>query len=117
MLRVTRHAIGVCLKTRHDEGSLHSAILHVTCAAQVAAALCASYVGGSVNFAAVSVALGLPQGTTLAAAMAADVLVMAVRLRLPDCPASVDTKAAHALTWSLIDSAVVYFHHHSLASQ
>ena len=53
-----------------------------TCAAQVAAALCASYVGGSVNFAAVSVALGLPQGTTLAAAMAADVLVMAVRVLL-----------------------------------
>ena len=31
------------------------------------------------NFAAVSIALGLPQGATLAAAMAADVLVMAVR--------------------------------------
>ncbi len=49
------------------------------CAMQVAAALCASYVGGSVNFAAVSIALGLPQGATLAAAAAADVIVMAVR--------------------------------------
>jgi len=57
-----------------------------------------------VNFAAVSVALGLPQGTTLAAAMAADVLVMAVRLRLPYCPALIDTRTGPSLTRSLMYS-------------
>lgn len=47
--------------------------------AQVAAALCASYIGGSLNFAATATALGLPRGGVLAAAMAADNIVMAVR--------------------------------------
>lgn len=44
---------------------------------KVAAALCASYIGGSVNFAAVSGLLGLTAGSTLAAAMVADNLAMA----------------------------------------
>jgi uncharacterized membrane protein len=44
---------------------------------KVAAALCASYIGGSVNFAAVSGLLGLTAGSTLAAAMTADNLAMA----------------------------------------
>ena len=43
---------------------------------KVAAALCGSYVGGSVNFAAVSAALGLPPGPLLAAAMSADMVAM-----------------------------------------
>ena len=43
---------------------------------KVAAALCGSYVGGSVNFAAVSMALGLPPGPLLAAAMSADMVAM-----------------------------------------
>lgn len=45
---------------------------------KVAAALCASYIGGSVNFAAVSRALALAPGPALAGAMAADNCVMAV---------------------------------------
>jgi len=49
---------------------------------QVAAALCASYIGGSLNFAATATALGLPQGGMLSAAMAADNIVMAVRISL-----------------------------------
>ncbi|KAK9814234.1 hypothetical protein WJX72_002639 [[Myrmecia] bisecta] len=44
---------------------------------KVAAALCASYVGGSVNFAAVSQALGMTPGPLLAACMAADNIAMA----------------------------------------
>jgi uncharacterized membrane protein len=44
---------------------------------KVAAALCASYIGGSVNFAAVSGLLGLTAGSPLAAAMVADNLAMA----------------------------------------
>ncbi|KAH7618719.1 putative Uncharacterized membrane protein YjcL [Nannochloris sp. 'desiccata'] len=44
---------------------------------KVAAALCASYIGGSVNFAAVSGLLGLTAGSTLAAAMVSDNLAMA----------------------------------------
>lgn len=45
---------------------------------QVAAALCASYIGGSVNFAAVSQALSLAPGPLLAGAMTADNIAMAV---------------------------------------
>lgn len=44
---------------------------------KVAAALCASYIGGSVNFAAVSGLLGLTAGPVLASAMTADNLAMA----------------------------------------
>ena len=44
---------------------------------QVASALCASYVGGSLNFAAVAASLGLAPGPLLAAAMAADNIMMA----------------------------------------
>eukprot|EP00887_Chlorella_sp_A99_P002860 scaffold6.g2860.t1 len=47
---------------------------------KLAAALNASYIGGSVNFAAVAQALGLAAGPGLAAAMAADNLAMAVFL-------------------------------------
>lgn len=47
---------------------------------QVASALCASYIGGSVNFAAVSQSLGLTPGPLLAATMAADNIAMAVYL-------------------------------------
>lgn len=47
---------------------------------QVAAALCASYIGGSVNFAAVSQSLGLAPGPLLAASMAADNIAMAAYL-------------------------------------
>lgn len=47
---------------------------------QVASALCASYIGGSVNFAAVSQSLGLAPGPLLAASMAADNIAMAVYL-------------------------------------
>ena len=51
---------------------------------KVAAALCASYIGGSVNFAAVAQVLGLAAGPGLAAAMTADNVAMAVRLaRVP----------------------------------
>lgn len=45
---------------------------------KVAACLCASYIGGSVNFAAVATTLGLAAGPELAAAMTADNLAMAV---------------------------------------
>lgn len=45
----------------------------------LAAALCASYIGGSINFAAVSKVMGLTQqGSMLAAAMTADNLAMAL---------------------------------------
>ena len=47
---------------------------------QVASALCASYVGGSVNFAATSQSLGLTPGPVLAASMAADNIAMAIYL-------------------------------------
>ena len=47
---------------------------------QVASALCASYIGGSVNFAAVSQSLGLTPGPLLAASMAADNIAMAAYL-------------------------------------
>ena len=46
----------------------------------MASALCASYVGGSLNFAAVAASLGLAPGPLLAAAMAADNIMMAVYL-------------------------------------
>ncbi len=46
----------------------------------MASALCASYIGGSVNFAAVSQSLGLAPGPLLAASMAADNIAMAVYL-------------------------------------
>lgn len=42
--------------------------------------MCASYIGGSVNFAAVSQSLGLTPGPLLAASMAADNIAMAVYL-------------------------------------
>ena len=45
---------------------------------KVAAALCASYIGGSLNFAAVSQALALAPGPLLAGAMTADNCVMAL---------------------------------------
>lgn len=44
---------------------------------KVAAALCASYIGGAVNFAAVSQAVALAPGPLLAAAMTADNVVSA----------------------------------------
>lgn len=47
---------------------------------KVASALCASYIGGSVNFAAVSQSLGLTPGPLLAASMAADNIAMAAYL-------------------------------------
>ncbi|DBB01832.1 TPA: hypothetical protein ACH3X1_000442 [Trebouxia sp. C0004] len=47
---------------------------------KVASALCASYIGGSVNFAAVSQSLGLAPGPLLAASMAADNIAMAAYL-------------------------------------
>jgi len=50
------------------------------CLVQVASALCASYIGGSVNFAAVSQSLGLAPGPLLAASMAADNIAMAAYL-------------------------------------
>ena len=46
----------------------------------MASALCASYIGGSVNFAAVSQSLGLTPGPLLAASMAADNIAMAAYL-------------------------------------
>ena len=46
----------------------------------MASALCASYIGGSLNFAAVSQSLGLAPGPLLAASMAADNIAMAVYL-------------------------------------
>ena len=46
----------------------------------MASALCASYIGGSVNFAAVSQSLGLAPGPLLAASMAADNIAMAAYL-------------------------------------
>ena len=49
---------------------------------QVASALCASYIGGLVNFAAVSQSLGLTPGPLLAATMAADNIAMAAYLTL-----------------------------------
>ena len=55
---------------------------------QVASALCASYVGGSLNFAAVAASLGLAPGPLLAAAMAADNIMMAGYLAAVGvCPA------------------------------
>lgn len=48
--------------------------------AKVAAALCASYIGGSINFAATAAALGLAPGKLLAGAMAADNIAMALYL-------------------------------------
>lgn len=47
---------------------------------QVAAALCGSYIGGSLNFAATALALQLESGPLLAAAMAADIGLMALYL-------------------------------------
>lgn len=47
---------------------------------QVAAALCGSYIGGSLNFAAIALALQLESGPLLAAAMAADIGLMALYL-------------------------------------
>lgn len=46
----------------------------------MAAALCASYIGGSINFAATAAALGLAPGPLLAGAMAADNIAMALYL-------------------------------------
>lgn len=48
--------------------------------AKVAAALCASYIGGSINFAATAAALGLAPGKLLAGAMAVDNIAMALYL-------------------------------------
>lgn len=61
---------------------------------KVAAALCASYIGGSVNFAATANLLGLTAGPTMAAAMTADNIAMAAYLavlyllpaKAPDSP-------------------------------
>lgn len=60
----------------------------------LAAALCASYIGGSINFAAVSQVLGLnKQGSMLAAAMTADNLAMAMYITvLMSIPATFDTR-------------------------
>ncbi|KAK9830994.1 hypothetical protein WJX81_006626 [Elliptochloris bilobata] len=56
---------------------------------KVASALCASYVGGSLNFAAVAASLGLAPGALLAGAMAADNIMMAVYLAaVGACPAA-----------------------------
>lgn len=48
----------------------------------MAAALCASYIGGSINFAATAHALGLVQRGLLAACMAADNLAMGIYLAI-----------------------------------
>ncbi|RMZ53608.1 hypothetical protein APUTEX25_003142, partial [Auxenochlorella protothecoides] len=45
--------------------------------ASLASALCASYIGGSINFAATAAALQIPTGPALGAAMAADNVAMA----------------------------------------
>ena len=69
-----------------------------TAGAQVAAALCASYVGGSVNFAAVAASLGLAPGPLLVAAMAADNICMAGFFALVGlCPAAPPAGPAPAL--------------------
>ena len=62
---------------------------------QVASALCASYIGGSVNFAAVSQSLGLTPGPLLAASMAADNIAMAAYLTaIMIIPATATVKTA-----------------------
>jgi uncharacterized membrane protein len=64
---------------------------------KVAAALCASYIGGSVNFAAVSGLLGLTAGSTLAAAMTADNLAMAAYIAvLMSIPATLPAYLIHS---------------------
>ncbi|KAK9811046.1 hypothetical protein WJX73_009199 [Symbiochloris irregularis] len=64
---------------------------------KVAAALCASYIGGSINFAAVSVALELGDGPLLAGAMAADMFAMALYLTVVSVlPAPGAMERAHA---------------------
>ena len=52
----------------------------VCCAAQIAAALCGSYIGGSMNMVAISQAFSLSSGSLFASAMAADNLAMAAYL-------------------------------------
>lgn len=62
---------------------------------QVAAALCASYIGGSINFAATAHALELTQRGLLAACMAADNLAMGLYLAaIMAIPAHEDAAAA-----------------------
>lgn len=64
---------------------------------KVASALCASYIGGSVNFAAVSKSLGLAPGPLLAASMAADNIAMAAYLTaIMVIPANNMTHSAHS---------------------
>ncbi|GLC38301.1 hypothetical protein PLESTM_000709300 [Pleodorina starrii] len=71
--------------------------------AKLAACLCASYVGGSVNFAAVALALQVPPAS-IPGAMAADNLLMAVFLAalmavpVPAAAAAADTTTATAVT-------------------
>ena len=63
----------------------------------MASALCASYIGGSVNFAAVSKSLGLAPGPLLAASMAADNIAMAAYLTaIMVIPANNMTQSAHS---------------------
>ena len=50
--------------------------------AKVASALCASYIGGSINFATVSGLLGFTSGSSLTGAMAADNFAMAVYIAI-----------------------------------
>ncbi|KAL4457787.1 hypothetical protein ABPG75_012652 [Micractinium tetrahymenae] len=62
---------------------------------KVAASLCASYIGGAVNFAAVSQALGLAPGPLLAGAMTADNCAMALYfLAIMSIPAEQGNPAA-----------------------
>ena len=65
-----------------DAGKVSSGMSNGMAVMQVASALCASYIGGSVNFAAVSQSLGLTPGPLLAATMAADNIAMAAYLTL-----------------------------------
>jgi uncharacterized membrane protein len=68
---------------------------------KVAAALCASYIGGSVNFAGTAALLGLTAGPVLAGAMTADNCAMAVYLTvLYLIPAAMPAAAAAALAAS-----------------
>ena len=66
---------------------------------KVASALCSSYIGGSINFAATSAALGGPGGTLAAAAMGVDNLLMAcfiaTCMRIPAAAGAAAGPASH----------------------
>ncbi len=72
----------------------------------MASALCASYIGGSVNFAAVSQSLGLAPGPLLAASMAADNIAMAAYLTaIMVIPAKNMIDSAHSPPTVVADAA------------